>query len=216
MAAVRCVSSALQPAQALSRELGIKGEWPRLRYELALYQIDLDDELLAFSLPAQPGRNFYRNAGESRRQGLELSLDWQFAEAWRWSVAYAYNRYHFQQYRTALNDFSGQRVPGIPPQTFYSELAYERAGGYVRVGVNALSGFYANDANSVAVPGYAVFNLRVGKRFAFAEQSLEPYLGVDNLLGREYFDNVRSNDANARYFEPGPGRTLYAGLRLLF
>lgn len=209
-------NSALQPAQAFSRELGIKGEWPRLRYELALYQIDLDDELLAFSLPAQPGRNFYRNAGESRRQGLELSLDWQFAEAWRWSVAYAYNRYHFQQYRTALNDFSGQRVPGIPSQTLYSELAYERAGGYVRVGVNALSGFYANDANSVAVPGYALFNLRVGKRFAFGEQSLEPYLGVDNLLGREYFDNIRSNDANARYFEPGPGRTLYAGLRLLF
>ena len=47
-------NAVLQPAQALSRELGIKGEWPALRYALALYRIDLEDELLAFSLPTQP------------------------------------------------------------------------------------------------------------------------------------------------------------------
>jgi iron complex outermembrane receptor protein len=41
-------------------------------------------------------------------------------------------------------------------------------------------------------------------------------VGIDNLLGREYFDNLRINDANERYFEPGPGRTFYAGLRVLF
>jgi iron complex outermembrane receptor protein len=58
--------------------------------------------------------------------------------------------------------------------------------------------------------------LRVGKRLRWAEQHVEPYLGVDNLFDRDYFDNVRINDASARYFEPGPGRTIYAGVRLLF
>ncbi|WP_339524427.1 TonB-dependent receptor family protein [Pseudomonas sp. EA_35y_Pfl2_R111] len=209
-------NSTLQPAQALSRELGIKGEWPSLRYSLSLYRIELEDELVGFSLPAQPGRNFYRNAGESRRDGLELSLDWQLADAWRWSVAYAYNRYRFEDYQTAAGDFSGERIPGIPRQTLFSELAYEHQHGYVRLGVMAQARVYANDANTQSAPGYALFNLRIGKRFQVGEQSLEPYLGIDNLLGREYFDNLRINDGNARYFEPGPGRTLYAGLRVLF
>ena len=209
-------NSALQPAQAFSRELGIKGEWPSLRYALALYRIDLDDELVAFSLPAQPGRNFYRNAGESRRDGLELSLDWQLADAWRWSVGYAYNRYRFIEYEATAGDFAGRHSPGIPRQTLFSELAYEHQGGYVRLGVTAQARVYANDANTQSAPGYALFNLRVGTRMQLGEQSLEPYLGIDNMLARAYFDNVRINDANARYFEPGPGRTLYAGLRVLF
>lgn len=207
-------NSALQPARALSRELGIKGEWPALRYALSVYRIELEDELVAFSF--QSGRNFYRNAGQSRRDGLELSLDWQFADAWRWSAAYAYNRYRFEDYQTTVGDFSGKRIPGIPRQTLFSELAYEHQGAYVRLGVTAQAQVYANDANSQSAPGNAVFNLRLGKRFQLGEQSLEPYLGVDNLLGREYFDNLRINDGNARYFEPGPGRTLYAGLRVLF
>ncbi|MBU2256647.1 MAG: TonB-dependent receptor [Gammaproteobacteria bacterium] len=209
-------NGALQPAQALSRELGIKGEWPSLRYALALYRIDLEDELVAFSLPAQPGRNFYRNAGESRRDGVELSLDWQLTDAWRGSMAYAYNRYRFIDYRVAAGDFSGKHTPGIPRQTFFSELAYEHQEGYVRLGVTAQARVYANDANTQSAPGFALLNLRLGKRLQLGEQSLEPYLGIDNLLGREYFDNVRINDGNARYFEPGPGRTLYAGLRVLF
>lgn len=209
-------NSAVQPAQAFSRELGIKGEWPALRYGLALYRIELEDELVSFSLPTQPGRNFYRNAGQSRRDGLELSLDWQLADAWRWSAAYAYNRYRFEDYQTAAGDFSGKRIPGIPRQTLFSELAYEYQGVYLRLGVTAQARVYANDANSQSAPGHAVFNLRLGKRFQVGEQSLEPYLGVDNLLGREYVDNLRINDGNARYFEPGPGRTLYAGLRVLF
>ncbi|HZX16592.1 MAG TPA: TonB-dependent receptor [Pseudomonas sp.] len=207
-------NSALQPAQAFSRELGIKGEWPSLRYSLALYRIELEDELVAFSI--QSGRNFYRNAGQSRRDGLELSLDWQFADAWRWSAAYAYNRYRFEDYQTTAGDFSGKHIPGIPRQTLFSELAYENQGAYLRLGVTAQARVYANDANSQSAPGHALFNLRLGKRFQVGEQSLEPYLGIDNLLGREYFDNLRINDVNARYFEPGPGRTLYTGLRVLF
>lgn len=207
-------NTALQPAQAFSREVGIKGEWPALRYGLSVYRIELEDELVAFSI--QSGRNFYRNAGQSRRDGLELSLDWQFADAWRWSAAYAYNRYRFEDYQTTAGDFSGKHIPGIPRQTLFSELAYENQGAYLRLGVTAQARVYANDANSQSAPGHALFNLRLGKRFQVGEQSLEPYLGIDNLLGREYFDNLRINDVNARYFEPGPGRTLYAGLRVLF
>lgn len=209
-------NAALQPAQALSRELGIKGEWPALRYALALYRIELQDELVAFSVPAQPGRNFFSNAGQSRRDGVELSLDWQLADAWRWSLAYAYNRYRFIDYQRAAQDLSGKRAPGIPGQNLFTELAYEQQDFYLRLGLTAQTRLYTDDANSQSAPGQALLGVRMGKRIRLAEQQVEPYLGVDNLFDRDYFDNVRINDAGGRYFEPGPGRTLYAGVRLLF
>jgi len=206
----------LLPARALSRELGWKGEWNGLRSELALYRIDLEDELIGFSLPSQPGRSFYRNAGQSRRDGLELSLDWQFAEHWRTYLAYSYNRYRFVEYRSGGDDFAGKRIPGIPAQQLFGELSYERAGTYASVNLSARNRLYADDANQVDVAGQALVGLRLGKRLQLQGQSLEPFMGVDNLFDRAYFDNVRINAGGGRYFEPGPGRTLYVGMRAVF
>ena len=47
-------------------------------------------------------------------------------------------------------------------------------------------------------------------------QRWEPYVGVDNLFDRDYYDNLRINDNFGRYYEPAPGRTLYAGVKLTF
>lgn len=206
----------LSPARALNREIGLKGEWATLRYELALFSMELKDELVAFSVDGQPGRNFYRNAGESSRDGVEASLEWQWHERWRLTTAYAYSRYRFEQYQVAGDDLQGNRIAGLPRQVLFAELAYEHEGLYARLNVSAFDHMFADDRNSVRVPGYALANLRLGKRFDWGEQTWEPYLGIDNLFDRRYFDNVRINDANGRYFEPGPGRTVYAGLRASF
>lgn len=206
----------LSPAQALNREIGLKGEWSTLRYELALFSMDLEDELVTYTLPGQPGRNFYRNAGESSRDGLEASLQWRWHDNWRLTTAYTYSRYRFDTYQVAGADLQGNQIAGLPRQTLFAELGYEHEGAYARLNVSAYDHMFADDRNSVRVPGYALTNLRLGKRFDWGEQSWEPYLGVDNLLDRRYFDNVRINDANGRYFEPGPGRTLYVGMRATF
>jgi len=206
----------LEPSRALNREIGLKGEWPGLRYDLALFSMKLDDELVAFSLDSQPGRSFYRNAGASRREGLEASLDWQFAEAWRVSSAYSYSRFRFEDYRTAGGDFAGNDIPGIPRHNLFTELGFEQADYYARLSMQAVGGMYAEDANQVSVAGYTLWNARVGKRFEAGGQVWEPYLGLDNLFDRRYFDNVRINAAAQRYFEPGPGRTLYVGMRATF
>lgn len=206
----------LEPARALNREIGLKGEWPTLRYEAALYSLRLEDELVPYSLPDQPGRNVYRNAGASRRDGVELAADWLFAEGWRLAAAYAYNDYRFQRYRVAGADYAGNAPAGIPRQTLFTELGYQRGDGYVRLNMTAVDRLYADDGNQARVGGYALFNLRIGQRLRLGGQVLEPYLGLDNLLDRRYVDNLRINDASRRYYEPGPGRTLYAGVKATF
>ncbi|MNE19064.1 TonB dependent receptor [compost metagenome] len=127
-------------------------------------------------------------------------------------MAYSFNNYRY----TDFNGFDDNRLPGIPRQTLFSEVAYERDGFYARLNMNAYGPQYADNANSARVAGVALLNLRVGKQFDLGGQTLEPYLGVDNLSDRHYYDNLRINDGAGRYYEPGPGRTLYAGAHLSF
>jgi iron complex outermembrane receptor protein len=55
---------------------------------------------------------------------------------------------------------------------------------------------------------------RVDGALAVAGVGVEPYLGVENVFDRDYVAAVTVNAFGGRYYEPGPGRSLYAGLRL--
>ncbi|MFN8640165.1 MAG: TonB-dependent receptor, partial [Candidatus Binatia bacterium] len=74
----------LQPQTSVTYEIGGRAHWPgSLVTEASTYYITVDDELVPFE--SASGRTAYRNAGSSRRYGLEL--DWQ-ARPWtplRWS-----------------------------------------------------------------------------------------------------------------------------------
>jgi iron complex outermembrane receptor protein len=202
-------NTGLQPARALTRELGVKGEWDDLRLEAVVYSILLKDELVAQSTDRG---NTYSNAGKSRRDGFELSGEYRPVDNWRLSMAYSYNDYHY----TRFEGYDDNRLPGIPRQTLFTEVGYESDAFYARVNMNAYGPQYADNANEARVAGNALFNLRVGTVLKLHGQELEPYVGVDNLTDRRYYDNLRINDTGARYYEPGPGRTLYAGIRASF
>ncbi|PKG96323.1 TonB-dependent siderophore receptor [Pseudomonas sp. Choline-3u-10] len=198
----------LGAAQSVNREIGIKGEHPGLRYEAVLYSMRIEDELV----PEVDGRTFYANAGRSSRDGVELSGDWLMGRFWRLTGAWAYNRYRFEQFQ----GYDGNRIPGIPQQSLFAEVSYDRDDWYARVNVNAYGRQYADNANLDRVPGYAVTNARLGWRLQWGDQRWEPYIGIDNLFDRDYYDNLRINDNFSRYYEPAPGRTFYAGAKLTF
>lgn len=99
----------LGPAKSVNREVGVKGEYPGLRYEAVLYSMRIEDELV----PEVDGRTFYTNAGRSSRDGVELSADWLVAHNWRLTGAWSYNRYRFDQF----DGYDGNRIPGIPQQS---------------------------------------------------------------------------------------------------
>lgn len=199
----------LAPVQAVNREIGFKGEHPGLRYEAVLYSMRIEDELVPDQIG---GRTFYGNAGRSSRDGLELSAQWLFGTSWRLTGAWSYNDYHFDDFQ----GFDGNRIAGIPRQTLFTELAYDREVWYARLGLTAHDRQYADNANQSRVSGYAVTNARLGWRLGQGGQVWEPYVGIDNLFDRAYYDNLRINGTNGSYYEPAPGRTLYAGVKLAF
>ncbi len=63
----------LDPQQARNIEVGIKTREDNHRFEIAVFHIEVEDELVPFELASQPGRTFYENAGSSTRDGIEIS-----------------------------------------------------------------------------------------------------------------------------------------------
>lgn len=207
---------ALDPAEALNRELGLKGEWTRLRYEFVLFSVEVEDELVRYELPGQSGRSFYRNAGESRRDGVEISADWRLNDSWRLAAAYTYSDFQFERYTLNGIDYAGNELPGIPRQQLITEIGYSRGGWHAGLNASVFDRMYADDANDVRIAGYTVANLRVAYRYARGALTWEPYAGVNNLFDKEYFGNIRNNAGFGRYYEPAPERNFYAGLRVSY
>ncbi|RRQ22058.1 TonB-dependent receptor family protein [Thiohalobacter thiocyanaticus] len=205
----------LDPQQALNLELGAKGFIGKdLRYELALFRVETRDEIV--QVASEPDR--FANAARTRRTGLEATLIHDITDRLRLTSAYTHARYRFRQFVDAAGtDLAGRRLPGLPEQTLFTELAWrDPSGPYVILDGLAVGRVYADNANREPVAGYAVVNLRAGIRGAWQGTELEVFAGLNNLTDRDYFSNVRINAAAGRFFEPAPERNVHAGVRLRY
>lgn len=206
----------LDPQEAVNYELGIKGYTAnnRINYDLALFSIDLDDELTPFELAQFPGRTFFENTGESSRRGVEFAATVQLAEGMEAAVAYTYSDFEFDRFSNADGDrFDGNQIPGVPEHLFHGSLSYQsKEGFFTAADLLYVGSFYADNANVAEIDSYLVTNLRVGWRLRLKELELTPFIGVNNLFDEEYSSNVRINAFGGRYFEPAPERNFYGGL----
>ena len=204
----------LKAQLADSYEIGYKGSKENLFYELSLFQIDLEDELIPFELAAFPGRTFYSNAGSSERTGLETALSWQHDSGFGITASFTWSDFKFDSFIDDNgNDFSGNQLPGLPKQFGYLGFNYETDNGFSGVLETVYSGdLYANNANSAEVSSYAVTNLRFNIDYQSGKWLFRPYAGINNLFDESYNNNIRINAFGGRYFEPAPGRHVYVGV----
>jgi len=207
----------LDPTHARSVEGGIRARiadaWS---VEASLFHTALRDELVPFEVPSSPGRTFYRNAGRSHHQGWELSVEGHASEALWTRVAYTRVDGRFDSYATESGSFAGSRIPGLAPWRVDGTLTLEHRHGFV-----SLRGLYqdvvpVDDADEHASSAYFLADVRVGfERLRAGGVRAAPYVAVANVLDRRYNTSVVVNAFGRRYYEPGPGRTLEVGARVV-
>lgn len=205
----------VKPQQAVNYELGLHGfVTPRLRYQLAIFQVETEDELVVFE--SDSGRDYYQNSGETQRRGLEAQLVWNLASHLRATAAFTYSNFQFERFIDKNGaHYAGKRMPGIPESQLFGELAWRKPGaGFAILEMRIFDELYADNANRIKVNGYAVFNARLGIEERLWRRRLTLYFGVNNVLDTHYLSNIRVNAFGGRYFEPAPGRNLYVGMKL--
>ncbi|MGQ7274114.1 TonB-dependent receptor family protein [Marinobacter sp. V034] len=212
----------IEPQTALNREIGLRGTFnPAVAYEVALFSITVDDEILPFE---QNGRTFYENAGKTQRDGIELGVTWDINYAWQIDSALTLADYRLKDFVDEQgNNADGNRLPGLPNEQWVTEFRWRSTGQrFAALEVQYTGNLYAENSNQTKVSDYWLLGLRAGDSVNLGNQALSLYGGIRNLLDEDYFGNIRINANSDRpvdqrgYFEPAPGRTIYGGVSLAF
>ena len=215
------LNDALRAATSSNVEAGLRMRRGSFALSTALFRSRTSDELVVAA--NQGGRSVYANAGESLRQGLELSLSGTLAS--RWHVAFAYTLLDARYRRGFLVCAStpcpqpdllvpaGRRIPGLSRQFAWGEVRW-RANDDLDVALEArfVDRVFANDANAAAAPAHTRIDLSVERRLRTGNIEWTGFARIDNLLDRDIVGSVIVNDSNGRYFEPAPGRGWTVGL----
>jgi outer membrane receptor protein involved in Fe transport len=224
----------LEPVVARTYEFGARGSLPlgdALRWSLAFFRTDLDDDIL-FIQTETGGAGFFQNVARTRRQGVELGLQGSAWRRLRYYLSYAFVDATYQTTATLASVTApngvrvtpGDSIPGIPEQNlkFGAEVAV-LDNLWVGADVISVSGSYlrGDDANQEAkVGGYTVLNLNV--RYA-PVKFLEIWGRVDNATNAEYATagalnwNAFANPISVqRFVAPGAPIGGWAGVRVRF
>ena len=214
------LNHALQPSTSDTLEVGSKTRVGNGLFSAALFQTNTKNEIVVAN--SEGGRSSYKNAGQTRRRGLELALDQQLALDWRLRMSWTLLDATYRE--TICGDIScnaakqvprGNRLPGIARNMAYAMLEYApEAGWYGGTELRYMSQIQTNDRNSEPAPAYAVVALNGGYKFRAGSWVLDLFGRVDNLFDRSYVGSVIVNEGNGRYFEPAPGRNYGVGAAL--
>ena len=232
----------LRQVVARSLEAGIRGGagfgGGRLSWSLAAYRIRTAHDIF-FVASALQGRAFFRNAGATRRQGVDATLAWTSGPL-RISLAYSHIDATFQSAETLdseNNPFAdadgeihvvpGDRMPGIPADQVKLTAAYDLTPSLsLSAGIRAAGGQYLRGDESNLNPrtgGYVVADATL---FCRLSDGASIYLTAGNLLDTRYATfgtfsptaDVPIAQApgarNPRSLTPGAPRQVFVGLRL--
>lgn len=151
----------LKPSTNDTVEIGSKTRIGNGLFTAALFQTNTDNEIVVDS--SSGGRTSYKNAGKTRRQGMELGLDQQFGESWRLKAAWTWLD---ATYRTNVCDdasCNGNRIPGIARNMGYASFGYQpEQGWYAGSDIRYMSDIMANDENTAKAPSWTVVGLTTG------------------------------------------------------
>jgi iron complex outermembrane receptor protein len=201
----------LAPQYSTTMEMGAKGialSNGRWRYDLAIYRTAVRDELIPFDIGS--GRTAYRNAGRTRRRGVEVSSDGDVGPV-TLALAFTFSDFRFGDYRVGTAQYAGNSIPGVPERQVQTSATWHLPNAFVVAEWMAKSAVIVSDANTAFAPAYAVTNLRIGGTTP-KRPWIAPVFGVSNLFDRKHVASVAVNAAAGKFYEPGTGRMWFVGL----
>lgn len=214
----------LNPERGDNYEVGVKGNALKKRfvYELAAYNFQLKETIVIrrdASLPGEP--EYFVNAGKTSQNGLEAQLTFhiwkerqRFFSDLKIYGSYTYNHYRFRNYFQEDDNFSGNKLTGVPPTVLFTgvDLLILRR-FYLNVTSNYVDHIPLNDSNNDFSKEYFVLGARVGYTRQVLEHRLEIFGGIDNALDKTYSLGHDLNGFGGRYYNAAPLRNYYFGIK---
>ena len=207
------VVSLLEPQTSHEQEIGVDIRSGPGTYRLALYHIDIDNELYF-----DPVAFVNRNLPPTRRQGVEAEGMWRLGGSVDLFVNYTYAQSEFRSGSFGGVPIAGNEVPLVPRHAVNAGAGWAfapraRADLVARyVGEQVFDGDEANTFGR-KMPSYTVVDLKL----TYASTGWLIGIGMKNLFDEKYFNYGVFDSFTPTFFAyPQPERSIFATAQYTF
>lgn len=191
-------------------EIGSRGRVADGAWDVTYYHARVKDELLALNSATGVPLGTV-NAPKTLHQGIEFGMDWKLFRMLETRAAYFWNDFRFDDHPV----YGNNDLPGLPKQYLRAEALYVAPGGFY-AGPNlgwSPQGYAVDMANTWFADAYAVLGFRIGQRVS---KGVSWFVDGRNLAGKKYAATTgviaNTGGVDSRQFNPGLGRSMFAGL----
>lgn len=203
----------LKSATSQGEEIGARGEAVAgLFYDVALFHLKTENDFDRYRMTERPLETFYRNAGSSKRLGMESLVRWTPIRRVSIEAAYTYGDFTY----TEPTEIDGNSLPNCPQHQSYVDVEGEVIPGLTVAVTNEYQSKWAIDSkNSAWTDGFTLWGARAAYHWRFARLAGDLTFAATNLLDKEYMAFTEP-DPDGNSYQPGPGRQFFGGVKVEF
>ncbi len=203
----------LEPSTSQGFDLGFRGTPVKeVYYDIDGFYMTSDKDFDRYRiLPSRIGETFYRNAGSSRRFGLEASFEVEPISPVTFQLAYTYQNFKY----TAPDSIDGNWLPNCPQHQLYADLEYRFLNNFtVGAGVqyNSKWTIYTDNPN-IYQDGFTLVNARLAYNWDIKYTHGEVSLNVKNLFNKKWVAFTEP-DPDGNSYQPGPTREIFGNVKI--
>jgi iron complex outermembrane recepter protein len=216
------VGPPLQPENGIDYELGGRGSFldGRLFIDIDAFVFHINNAIV--QRIDSNGVSYSVNAGGTNQHGLETFVSYRlvdrpqgFCNNLRLFISHAWHDFHYSSFVQDTNNYSGHRLPSVPPQTFVGGLDISlKSGFYANATYTYTDRIALNDANTFYAGSYDLLGGRLGFRKVLANWKADIYGGIDNAGNLKYSLGDDFNAALNRFYNAAPPRNYFAGISM--
>lgn len=210
----------LKPETGINYEVGYKG--------LTIGKVYADLNAFYFSTSGTivqrrdaGGGDYFINAGSTDQKGMEAAFHYKLKQHGvmvrdaNIRLAYTYHDFRYEEFLQLNNDYSGNRLPGVPLHTLFAGADIHLANGFFSsVSYFSNSSINLNDANSARASGFGLLGFKLGFEKNFGSTLLRLVVAGENLFDEIYSLGYDLNAFGGRYFNAAPGRNFSVTARI--
>jgi len=212
----------LDAQKAWQYEVGARGRQLGLAWDVSVFDIELNDEILNINVQPFPGAPFtvptYRNADRTRHAGVEAGVSFDAAlgalargdvrDRLSTRLAYTFSRFTYVD----DPDYEDNDIPGAPEHYLRAELKYSHPSGVSLTPVVEWvpKSYFVNSANTAKNESWSTLGIR--GEWAIVRAGVTAFVEARNLFDKRYSGSVQVDNATGAYYEPADARSIFAGL----
>ena len=182
----------LDSQEAWTIEVGARGDWQGLLWDITYYRSSLSNEIIRTRPPEGP--DVTRNAdGDTIHQGVEFLGEISIIKGaavgdpakLSWVTTVNFSDFHFD----GDPDFGDSNLPAVPLFMIQSELlGHVTKEWYIGLSMESVpDGMYVDYANTMETDGYTLFGLRAGRKVS---RGWSGFVSVENLFDESFVNSV--------------------------